>query len=184
MAKKISPTKQKILLCLLAGIGIGLTYSPQRHLRILKELKKQFKKIDETKLSQEIQALYRSKMVDLKEKPDGVVEMKLTDKGKLKILKYHFEKMKIDQKEKWDEKWRIVIFDIPEKLKIGRNALRRKLRILGFYQFQKSTFIFPYECKDEIEFLIEFFGIRKYVRYGVLESIDNDLHLKKIFGLK
>jgi DNA-binding transcriptional regulator PaaX len=76
-----------------------------------------------------------------------------------------------------------VVFDIPEKLKRGRDALREKLKELGFYELQKSVFVFPYECRDEIEFIIEIFELRKYVRFGVLEEIDNELHLKKIFEL-
>jgi len=55
---------------------------------------------------------------------------------------------------------------------------------LGFYELQKSVWIFPYECKNEIDFIVEFFGLRKYVRFGILESINNELHLKKIFNLK
>jgi phenylacetic acid degradation operon negative regulatory protein len=87
------------------------------------------------------------------------------------------------EKEKWDGKWRFVIFDIPEKLKSGRDALRKKIKKLGFYELQKSVFIFPYKCADEIAFIIEFFGIKKYVRHGTMDSIDDDIYLKKFFGL-
>ena len=87
------------------------------------------------------------------------------------------------EKINWDGRWRLVIFDVPEKLRKGRDALREKLKDLGFYELQKSVFIFPYECKNEIDFLIEFFHLRKFVRYGILEKIDNDLHLRKVFGL-
>ena len=90
--------------------------------------------------------------------------------------------MRIEEKE-WDGKWRLVIFDIPEEIRKGRDALREKLRKLGFYELQKSVFVFPHECKDEVDFVIEFFGLREYVRYGVLESIDNNFHLKKVFNL-
>jgi len=76
-----------------------------------------------------------------------------------------------------------VAFDIPEDYKRARDALRRKLQQLGFRELQKSVFVFPYECKDEIEFIVEFFAIRKYVRYGVLDLIDNDLQLRKTFRL-
>lgn len=82
-----------------------------------------------------------------------------------------------------DGKWRLVVFDIPEKIREGRRALREKIRELGFHELQKSVWIFPYECKNEIDFIVEFFNLRKYVRFGILESIDNELHLKKIFNL-
>src|SRR3990167_2211250 len=66
--------------------------------------------------------------------------------------------------EKWDKKWRVVIFDIPEKSRMARDALRRKLKELEFRELQKSVFVHPYECKKEIDFIIEFFNLRHYVR--------------------
>ena len=178
----MSTIKQKILLLLLAGIAFGYSYTPQRQWKILKGVAEEWKKIDERKLRDEIRKLYQSKLIEKKENPDGSHTLLLTEKGKLKALNYHFQEMKI-KRENWDGKWRIVVFDIPEKLKKARDALREKLKELGFYELQKSVFVFPYECQKEIEFIIEFFNLRKYVRFGVLEFIDNEFHLKKIFGL-
>lgn len=178
----LSPTKQKILLLLLTGIALGFSYSPRTQLKLLRGFSKTWQKINQQKLRREIRALYQSKLVDLTEETDGSFTMILTDKGKLKAINFHFQEMKI-KTPTWDGKWRIVVFDIPEKIRKGRDALREKLKDLGFYELQKSVFVFPYECRDEINFLIEFFELRKYVRYGVLESIDNDLHLRKIFKL-
>lgn len=178
----MSPLKQKILLLLAAGIAFGYSYTPQRQIGILKELGWEWRKIDEKELQKAIKELYRTKTVEIKENIDGSYTLALTKQGKLKSLTYHFEKMRL-KKTNWDDKWRIVIFDIPEKLRQGRDALRDKLKKLGFYEFQKSVFVFPYPCEDEIEFIIEFFNLRKYVRFGTLDSIDNNLHLKKIFNL-
>ncbi len=183
MPKELSSTKQKILLILFSGLALGYTYLPNRQIKIIKGVAKIWKKIDERKLNQEIKALYHSKLVSLKEREDGTFEMILSEKGKLKVLNYHFAKMKINPPS-WDKKWRLVISDIPEKLRKLRDALRERLKVLGFYELQKSVFVFPYECKNEIDFLIEFFQLRKYVRYAVIEFIDNDLHLRKIFNLK
>lgn len=177
----MSPTKQKILLLLLAGLAFGYSYTPQRQLRILRGISQEWKKIDEKKLQQEIRMLYQNKWVEKKENPDGSYTILLTDKGKLRVLTYHFQEMKLERKN-WDGKWRVVLFDIPEKLKQGREILRDKLKQLGFHKLQESIFIFPYECQNEIEFIIEFFNLRKYVRIGILEKIDNELYLKKIFN--
>lgn len=178
----MSPIKEKILLLLFFGLAFGFTYLPHKQWRLIKEAAREWKKINEKALQEEIKKLYRSKLVERKRHPDGSFTFILTEKGKLKALTYHFQEMKI-KRENWDGKWRIVIFDIPEKMRRGRDALRDKLKELGFYEFQKSVFIFPYECKDEIEFVIEFFNLRRYVRFGVLENIDNEIHLKKIFKL-
>lgn len=175
--------QQKIILLLLGGIALGLTISSRGQLRIWKELSKEWKKINRAHLKQEIRNLYRSKLVATKQNEDGTFTLKLTDKGKIKALTYRFEDMRITKRE-WDGHWRIVVFDIPEKLRNARDALRIKLRELGFHELQKSVFVFPYECKDEVDFIIEFFEVRKYVRYGVLRFIDNDLHLRNIFELR
>ena len=91
--------------------------------------------------------------------------------------------MKIKKPVQWDNKWRVVVFDIPEKIKKAREAVRECLKNLGFYEFQKSVFVHPYNCKDEIEYLIEFYDLRKFIRFIVAESLDNELHIKKHFGL-
>lgn len=179
---KTNPLRRKFLLLLLAGVAFGFSYRPDQQYKIFKELGREWRKINREKLKQEIRNLYRSRLVNKKENPDGSFTCLLTDKGKIKALTYYFQEMKIEG-TRWDGKWRVVIFDIPEKLKNARDALRRKLKELGFYELQKSVFVFPYDCKDEIDFVIEFFELRKYVRYGVLDFIDNDLHLRKIFHL-
>ena len=175
-------TRGKILLLLMAGVALGFAYSLNRQRKILREFEKEWKKIDQVQLKRTIQDLYRSKLVEIKENKDGSCTYILTEKGKQRALTYRVEDMQIP-KQKWDGKWRIVSFDIPEKLRTGRDALRNKLQDLGFYKLQKSVLVYPYECKNEIEFLVEFWDIRKYVRYGVLETIDNELHLKSHFKL-
>jgi len=62
-------------------------------------------------------------------------------------------------------------------------VFRYHLNQLGFYEFQKSVFVHPYNCKDEIDYLIEFYNLRRFVRFVEADSIDNELHLKKYFHL-
>jgi DNA-binding transcriptional regulator PaaX len=152
----MSPLKQKILLLFLSGVAFGYSYTPQRQWRIIKELSREWKKINRKKLYEGIKSLYKSRFVERTDNSDGSITIKLTEKGKIKALTYRFQEMKINDGE-WDKKWRMVVFDIPEKLKASRNALREKLKELGFYELQKSVWVFPYECKNEIDFVIEFF---------------------------
>ena len=175
--------REKIILLLLAGVALGFAYTPNQHRRVLRIVSKEWGRINKEDLKKEIRNIYRSKLIREKRNLDGSLTFILSEKGKMKALTYHFAKIKIEEKN-WDGKWRAVIFDIPEKFKSGRNALRKKLKELGFYEFQKSVFVFPYRCEDEIDFIIEFFGLRQYVRYGTFDYVDNDLHLRKNFGLK
>ncbi|KKQ22715.1 MAG: Repressor in ring oxydation complex/ phenylacetic acid degradation pathway related protein (PaaX) [Parcubacteria group bacterium GW2011_GWA2_37_10] len=178
----MKPLGRKVLLLLLTGAALSIAYTPRQYWRTVKIAGKEWKKINKEEIRKEIRQLYRSKLLKKTENKDGSITMILTDKGKLRALTYKFDEMKIEDK-KWDGKWRVVGFDVPEKIRWGRDALRDKIKKLGFYEFQKSVFIYPYDCKNEIDFIIEFFGIRKYVRFGILEYIDNEKHFKKIFKL-
>ena len=109
--------------------------------------------------------------------------MVLTDKGKQKALTYNLDEMKIKKPKHWDKKWRIVLFDVPEKARKIRDAFRYHLKQLGFYEFQKSVFIHPYDCKDEIDYLIEVYDARRFIRFVIADSIDNELHVKVRFKL-
>jgi DNA-binding transcriptional regulator PaaX len=75
------------------------------------------------------------------------------------------------------------MFDIPEKLKKVRESLRFHFKDMGLIEFQKSIFIHPFPCKKEIEFIIEFYNARKYVRFILAEEVDNELHFKHKFEL-
>jgi DNA-binding transcriptional regulator PaaX len=174
--------KSKILLLLYGGLVFGYSYTPGQQWRVLKGISRQWKRINKERLRKEIRNLYRSKLISKKENTDGSITITLTEKGKMKALVYYFDNMKI-KSNKWDGKWRLVIFDIPEKLKAGRDSLRKKIKELGFYELQKSVWVYPYDCNNEIDFIIEFFNLRKYVRFAILDFIDNELHLKKIFKL-
>ena len=108
----------------------------------------------------------------------GKKRYRATLKGKAKILRF-FKKDK-----KWDSKWRIVIFDIPERKRKMRNFFRGKLSWLGFKKLQESVWISPYNIADEIEGLIEYCHAEKYVHYLLVEEIDSREILMDLFKIK
>ena len=56
----------------------------------------------------------------------------LTNKGKNIAREYSLENYKhIKRPLVWDKKWRMVMFDIPEKRRAARNVLREKLKEIG-----------------------------------------------------
>lgn len=175
--------QKKILILLLGGIALGLSGSPKRYFQILKEMKKEWKELDRIQLKRAIKSLYQSKLIKEKENPDGTVTLILTQEGEQKALTYNLDEMKITKPVKWDGKWRIALFDIPERARKIRDAFRYHLKQLGFFEFQKSVFVHPYDCKDEIEYLIEFYDARRFVRFIIADHIDNELHLKSHFRL-
>ena len=183
MSRGLGKNQQKILLLLLGGIALGLSGSPRKSFQIIEAIGKEWEEIDRQILKRAIKNLYESKLVNEKQNTDGTITLLLTDKGKQKALTYDLENIKIKKSEKWDKKWRVVLFDIPEKRKRIREIFRFHLKKLEFYEFQKSVFVHPYDCRDEIEYLIEFYDIRKFARFLIAESVDNELHLKQHFNL-
>jgi DNA-binding transcriptional regulator PaaX len=180
---KMGPVMQKALLLIEGGLVLGLTTRPDVYFKILKKISKEWQNINERTLRKAIRKLYQSQLIDYKENNDGTVSLVLTDRGKKKHLQYNPDAIKIPKPSRWDHLWRLVIFDIPEEKKKGRDALVIKLKGLGFYPVQKSVFIHPYECKDEVDFIVELFDLKPYVRFLVVKEIDIELDLKDRFGL-
>lgn len=89
---------------------------------------------------------------------EGQPYLKLTLRGKNKLTE-HFPLIKF-QKGKWDQKWRVVLFDIEEKSRKVRNLFRRKLLELGFGLLQKSVYISPFSIEKEMREFIEAIGLK------------------------
>lgn len=134
-----SPIKQKTVLLLAAGVVLGLTRSARVQWRIIKNLPKAWEEINRTVLRRIINEFKEKRLVDFKENSDGTIEVKLTERGEMLVLRFDPDKLKIKIPPRWDGKWRLVIFDIPEKKAAARRALRNRLRELGFVQLQRSV---------------------------------------------
>lgn len=166
-----------------AGLALGLTQSPKTHWWILKQIPKEWRKINRQALERAINSLYTSRLVEEKNNRDGTTTLILSENGKKQTLEFNLEKMEIKKPARWDNKWRIVMFDIPEQKKRLREALRFHFKEIGLLELQKSVLVFPYPCEKEIEFIVELYNARKYVRLVLADKIDNELHLMKKFNL-
>lgn len=96
---------------------------------------------------------------------------RLSDKGRSKIKKFVFDELSIPKQKEWDKKWRLVIFDIPESRRKERVALRKKLKDMEFYQCQKSAWIHPFPCLEEIEFVKDALNIKPFVKLFLIEEM-------------
>jgi len=139
------------------------------------------KKIESKNLSKVLYNLKERKLIRIIRKGDNI-SIVLTEVGRRRHLSYNIRDLNIKKPSIWDGKWRLVIFDIPEDKKLSRDGLRLKLKQLKFLQFQKSAWINPYPCEDEIDFLTENLGIGKYVTLFVIK-IENDELFKAEFNL-
>lgn len=149
----------------LAELGILFTKTPPRRRR------------------KAIRRLQKQRLIEITEQPDGTTAITLTERGKRRVLLFNLEYLQLERPAQWDGKWRIIAFDIPEKFHAGRRALREKMRELGFYPLQKSVFVFPYSCRDEVDFIADFFGVGRYLNYIEATHIDDTKHLREHFRI-
>ena len=177
-----SPIKKKILLLLFGGVSLGLASSPRNQIRVTKQIADEWRKINKRSLIRNLHDLYNYNYISWKEKSNGTCEVIITKKGISHAKLLDLENLTINKPRKWDGKWRIVFFDIPEKKRKARNALREKLYDLGFCEMQKSVFVSPYECQDEINFVVSVFNIKFYVQYAEMTNPTNELSLRRFFN--
>ena len=107
----------------------------------------------------------------------------LTPKGKVKLEYLEPSLSPKGKTKKWDEKWRILIFDIKEKKKATRDKIRRTLNHIGFMRLQDSVWIYPYDCEEYVTLLKSEFKIGKDLLYLIVEEIENSQTIKKYFGI-
>ncbi len=85
----------------------------------------------------------------------------LTPEGKKIAKKYSIDSLEIKPLKQWKRTWYMILFDVEEKRKITREALRGKLKELGFFQAQKSFWLHAYPCEKEVHILRDFFGLKE-----------------------
>jgi len=154
-----------------AGLGIAAIYNFYERISKMNEDKgfKDWEKYNLSRFRYSLQRLHRSKIITISEE-NGSSLIRLTEKGKVRYLKYKLEEMSLTKPKKWDRKWRLIIYDIAKFNKPAQEAFRRMLKKLKILPLQKSVYLTPYPCENEIEFLREYFGIGNNVMYFALTS--------------
>lgn len=107
--------------------------------------------------------------------------IELTPKGKKKA-RYHFiKKTTIKPKERWDGKWRVVIFDIREDKRTKRDCIRKWLKNLGIIELQKSVYAYPFNFKKELNLMIGALVLHRGVKYMICDIIEGEEELIDYF---
>ena len=139
-----------------------------------------WRRFDRARFSSSIYRLKKQKLIRVyiegKEK-----YLELTPKGLARLRKYTIDQIEIERPKVWDRQWRIVIFDIPDRKRVFRDILRRKLERLCFILLQESVFIFPFECKREIDYICDYYLIKPYLKYIVADILEGDQDLIEEF---
>lgn len=146
-----------------------------------KQSQRRWKKFNPYVLKRNLKRLRDQKDVEIVEK-GGEELIKLTQKGHVKYLKFKLEELSLKGR-KWDGKWRIVIYDIAKFKKNQVSAFRNILKYINFFQLQKSVYLTPYQCDEQILYLREYFGIGEEVLILRADKIENEDLYRQYFGL-
>jgi len=114
---------------------------------------------------------------------DGKKYLRVTPAGRKALA---FEQAKItlkNQKKKWDGRWRMVVFDIPERRRGVRLRLRVFMNEIGFARLQDSVWVYPYDCEDFIALLKAELKVGKDVLYAIVDTIEGDKGIRRHFNL-
>lgn len=122
------------------------------------------------RIREEIRRLRERRLVEIAVK-NGKEYLQITEAGKQRLKEFELETITLPERDRWDKKWRIVMFDIPEYKQQGRKALQTKLVQLGFFPFQRSVFVYPHPCQDEVDFIVTFFELASFVAYCETDSL-------------
>jgi DNA-binding transcriptional regulator PaaX len=108
----------------------------------------------------------------------------LTPKGERALRFLELHEFKLKKPRRWDEKWRVLIFDIPEGRRATRDKIRHMLQEIGFMRLQDSVWVYPYDCEDLITLLKADFKIGKDLLYLIVDTLEYDKPLRHHFGLR
>lgn len=121
-------------------------------------------------------------------KKEGLIELKphyhkfrpvLTSPGRLAIkTRLPFKKF-----GDWDGKWRLVLFDLPQKERPYRLELVENLAKLGFGHWQKHAYISPYPLLATVSRLASDLGIRQYLKLLTIEEIKGEEKIESSWQL-
>ena len=140
-------------------------------------------KLPRYKVNRVLRKLEKREIVELEIK-DKEVYVKVKEKNNIEIINYSIKTLlELKKKKRWYGKWFLVIFDVPEKERKKRDYLRKFLKQIGFYSYNESVYVFPYECEKEIALVKKIVEGGEYISYIVADKLEKEEEIKRKFGL-
>lgn len=187
--RKYTPVKEVLKL---VGLGLFIAGSlampnlPQALKPLLDKKRKEeyevWKRFNIPYLKRSLHRLEEQRLVEIIQE-DGMQVVKITSYGKRRLIKMALDELAVEKPRIWDGRWRLVSFDLPEKLSNTRKTLVAYLKAWGFYQLHESVYLHAYPCFKQVEFLREYLGVGEYIRMFTVVEIENDKLFKDYFGV-
>lgn len=180
--KSIDPRTKEMLQLLAAGAVFGLSLFMPALPMALSPFIIDHRRFERKHFQQNVKSLKKQGLAEVVEEK-GQTVVKITNEGKMRALRYKLTELRVKKPERWDGKWRVVVFDIPERHKQMRELFRRHLKLMGFYPLQKSVWVYAFPCFEEIEFLRQVYRVGVNVTCIVAEQIESAQDLKSYFQI-
>lgn len=142
-----------------AAEGVFETFSYSAQMRYLRSLSN-LSEVKEYYLAKSIKRFKERGLLEYEENKTGETAVKLTNLGR--------DALGIE--DKWDGRYRVVIWDIPERKRGLRDLLRRKLKEWKFTSLQKSVWVSRRNVTRQLRELIVELEMDRWVT--VIESDD------------
>lgn len=147
-------------------------------------MQKLYKHLDQRQREREAMRIIRNMKAQGYLAGDYEHGLTLTKKAQKRFHKITLAEAIISPQEVWDKKWRIIMYDIPQKNAQARKLLSKLLRQMGCFQLQKSVWITPFPCLELIENIAAQLEVSHYVSYFDTEHINNAGVLRERFQKK
>ena len=182
-AKRTRITKlQKAVLSGVATAGIlSIALLAPNAIRYLRPLMKKMDRSRQNSIQRARHLLVDKKLLAYIPNKPGFLQM--TDKGNALMARLNNTNCPLKKPKRCDGKWRVLIFDITEKRRRTRVQLRLTLQSFGFIRLQDSVWVYPYPCEELVTLLKADLKIGYALLYLIVEEMEGDKHLRKIFNL-
>jgi len=170
-----------ILLLAVAG-GVVATVLVLPGMGIIFKLLKPRTTYERKRIFQAVKRMENNELL-IRQIKNGVEKLVLTPKGHTRLTEYRMDDLKISEVKKWDGKWRILMFDIPEVKSKVRREVSFKIKDIGMKAIQDSVFVSPFPCWEQLEIISQHYFVKKYFIYfeaDTYEGVDNLLQYFKL----
>lgn len=110
--------------------------------------------------------------------------LRLTKKGERRLaIAVACSEKSARKKRYWDKRFRIVMFDIPQRRRAIRDRLRSLMRGFGFMRLQDSVWVSPYDCEELVTLVKAELRVGNDVLYAVVDQITGGQRIRDRFDL-
>ncbi|KKW37252.1 MAG: Transcriptional regulator, PaaX family [Candidatus Adlerbacteria bacterium GW2011_GWB1_54_7] len=176
--------EKALLGALVAAGGVGVALLAPGVLQLLKHVDPDwiFKRDPRQRLREVAHRLKKKGLAEFRIE-GGKKRLRLTARGERAMSSIWNESFQLKKPRRWDSKWRLVIFDIPEKRRGVRDRIRALVVRLGFLRLQDSVWVYPYDCEELVTLLKTDLKIGRAVLYVIADAIEFDKPLRQHFSL-